>query len=118
MLERIHDDSEFWYTVGLIYEQFLGLRMGYNSVAPKYQVSNYVQHGQQTIPSLYVKGESLCIHGINWFVLFWLQQLDEFAFDLLNGMGDFLDISNFLFKDRRPDISTLTIQQLQSMVLI
>ena len=40
-----------------------------------------------------------------------------FAFDLLNGMGDFIDISHFLFEDRRPDINTLNRQRLQSMVL-
>ena len=45
------------------------------------------------------------------------QKLDIFAFDLLNGAGDFLDISKYLFKDRRPDINTLTKEQLQSMVI-
>ena len=35
---RITDDSEFWYTVGLIYSQFQGLMEGYNSVA----LNNYV----------------------------------------------------------------------------
>lgn len=42
MLERIEfhsNDSEFWYTVGLIYSQFHGLMNGYNSVAPQSQVS-------------------------------------------------------------------------------
>ena len=46
------------------------------------------------------------------------QQLEIFAFDLLNGMGDFLDIAHFLFKERRPDIDSLTKRQLQSMVYI
>ena len=42
MTERIafhSNDSEFWYTVSLVYSQFTGLMMGYNSVAPQSQVN-------------------------------------------------------------------------------
>lgn len=45
MVERIQansSDSEFWYTIDLIYAQFEGLMTGYNSVAPPSQVSKFI----------------------------------------------------------------------------
>jgi hypothetical protein len=80
MEERISNDSEFWYTVGLICSQFQGLMEGYNAAADD-------DH-----------------------------KLDIFAFDLLNGAGDFIDISNFLFRGRRPDVQKLTPSHLKSML--
>ena len=50
-------------------------------------------------------------------LLSFLQKLEIFAFDLLNGVGDFIDISNFLFRERRPDVQKLSPSQLKSMVL-
>ena len=41
MTERIQSmsaESEYWYIVGLIYSQFEGLMIGYNSAAPASQV--------------------------------------------------------------------------------
>lgn len=40
MVERISNDSEFWYTVGLIYSQFQGLMEGYNAAAEDERVRN------------------------------------------------------------------------------
>ena len=99
MVDRISNDSEFWYTVGLIYNQFQGLMEGYNSVAEDSHVSlrsTHQMYGRGTYNSP--------------------QKLDIFAFDLLNGVGDFIDIANFLFRERRPDAHSLTGSQLKSMV--
>ena len=59
MLERIDDDSEFWYTVGLIYNQFLGLMMGYNSVAPQSQVSVYTKWNPHISSHTHIRKNSL-----------------------------------------------------------
>lgn len=41
--------------------------------------------------------------------------LEIFAFDFLSGNGDFLDIKNFLFPERRPDVSTMTKKQITAL---
>lgn len=45
-----------------------------------------------------------------------LQPLPTFAFDLLCGQGDLLDIVKFIFDDRRPDSSTITRKEYQRLV--
>lgn len=52
-----------------------------------------------------------------WTLLFCLlQQLEEFAFDFLSGNGDFIDISNFLMPENRPDVSSLSREKLLALV--
>ena len=43
MEERISNDSEFWYTVGLICSQFHGLMEGYNAAADDDHVRELVE---------------------------------------------------------------------------
>ncbi len=45
-----------------------------------------------------------------------LQPLPVFAFDMLSGQGDLLDIVNFIFEDQRPDSSTITKEEYQRLV--
>ena len=45
-----------------------------------------------------------------------MQHLEDFAFDYLSGNGDYLDIRHFLLPDTRPDLSTMTKQELLSLV--
>ena len=47
MEDRISDDSEFWYTVGLIYNQFQGLMEGYNAAADDNHVRTRVSYTQR-----------------------------------------------------------------------
>ncbi len=71
---------------------------------------SFLWHSLFTVPHIYDRYH--VVHNVLWLS----QQLEDFAFDFLSGNGDYLDIANFINPGSRPDVSTLSKDEIIDMV--
>lgn len=109
MIKEKSSSDAFWRHMSYIVAQFDGLYAGYKSVAKSEWVSYIMRRVYGFISHYYV-------HYCYMFCTFLLQNSNVFVVQLLNGVGDLIDLMKAVDPSTRPDFSEMSPDEVFSYV--